>query len=219
MHRHRPHMPTLLADAVGLLKQRASQATVLVEEGDLTHLLPKLRLGELALFVGRLEPGYAAPDLVTEALYEEEMRVVVRPGHPLATRRAVHWKDLADVPCVVPPPWASLRVKLEQQFHRHGLQPPADLVETASFLGQVSFVQARGAAAFMADGVARHFEAAGLVRVIALKVPVDLPPAGLITMRERPLTPVTRQLVECLRAAAAARHPPAAGRVRRPGKR
>ena len=201
-------LPTLLAQAVDLLKQRASQATVLVEEGDLTHLLPKLRLGELDLFVGRLEPGYAAPDLVTEALCREEMRVVVRPGHPLAARRTVAWKDLADLPCVVPPPWASLRVKLEQQFHRHGLQPPHDLVETASFLAQVTFVQQRGAAAFMAEAVARHFEAAGLVQVVPLDVPVELPAAGLITMRDRPLTPVTQQLIDCLRIAAAGHEGP-----------
>lgn len=195
-------LPTLLAQAVEELKQRSGQARVLVEEGDLTHLLPKLRLGELDLFVGRLEPGYASPDLVTEALYQEPMRVVVAPGHPLARRRHPGWKDLAALPCVVPPPWASLRVKLEQQFHRHGLQPPTDLVETASFLGQVTFIRQRGAAAFMAEGVARHFEAAGLVQVLALEVPVEVPPAGLITLRERPVTPVTQQLIDCLRKVA-----------------
>ncbi|MGV3570621.1 MAG: LysR substrate-binding domain-containing protein [Ramlibacter sp.] len=203
-------LPTLLAPAVDLLKQRASQATVLVEEGDLTHLLPKLRLGELDLFVGRLEPGYASPDLVTEPLYQEPMCAVVSPGHPLARQRRPGWQDLAALPCVVPPPWASLRVKLEQQFHRHGLQPPTDLVETASFLGQVTFIRQRGAAAFMAEGVARHFESAGLVQVLALKVPVELPPAGLITLRERPVTPVTQQLIDCLRKVAS-RHKGAVG--------
>ena len=204
-------LPTLLAQAVDLLKQQASQATVLIEEGDLTHLLPKLRLGELDVFVGRLEPGYAAPDLVTEALYEEAMRVVVRPGHPLTRRKSPAWQDLAELPCVLPPPWASLRVKIEQQFFRHGLQLPRDLVETPSFLAQVTFVQQRGAAAFMADAVARSFEAAGLVQVLALEVPVDLPPVGLITLRERALTPVTRQLIDCLRTAAEA-HGRAPGR-------
>lgn len=195
-------LPTLLTRAVEMLKERAGQATVLVEEGDLTHLLPKLRLGELDLFVGRLEPGYAAPDLVTEVLYNEPMTVVVRPGHALARKRKPDWKDVAALPCVLPPPWASLRVKLEQQFHRHGLQPPRDLVETASFLAQVSFVRQRGAAAFMAQSVARHFQAEGMVEIVKLPVPVELPPIGLITVRGRPLTPVTQQLVECLRRAA-----------------
>ncbi|MCA3184539.1 MAG: LysR family transcriptional regulator, partial [Cupriavidus sp.] len=59
-------LPVLLAQAVARLKDRSPRATVLVEEGDLTHLLPRLRLSELDVIVGRLEPAYAAPDLVTE---------------------------------------------------------------------------------------------------------------------------------------------------------
>jgi DNA-binding transcriptional LysR family regulator len=208
-------LPTLLAHAVQLLKERSPQATVLVEEGDLTRLLPKLRLGELDLFVGRLEPGYAAPDLVTEALGNEPMVPVVAFGHALADKPKPGWQDLARLPCVLPPPWASLRVKLEQQFHRHGLQPPTDLVETASFLAQITFIQRRGAVGFMAQSVARQFEEAGSVRILALPVPLDLPAIGVITLRGRPLPTTTAQLLECLRqAAAAAAHAAPAARAR-----
>lgn len=196
-------MPTLLAPAVEMLKSRAGQATVLVDEGDLTRLLPKLRQGELDLFVGRLEPGYAAPDLVTEALHDEHMVAVAAPDHPLARKRKLAWADLASAPCVLPPPWASLRVKLEHQFYRSGLHPPVDIVETASFLAQVTFVRQRPSVAFMAQGVATHFESMGLVRRLRLEVDVELPPVGLITVRARPLTTVTQQLVACLRQAAA----------------
>jgi DNA-binding transcriptional LysR family regulator len=192
-------MPTLLAPAVARLKARAPGATVLIQEGDLTHLLPKLRLGEIDLFVGRLEPGYAAPDLLTEPLYQERMVAVAPPGHPLTRKKAVRWRDLVALPCVLPPPWASLRVKLEQQFHRDQLQPPADLVESASFLAQVTFVRQRQAIGFMAASVAEHFERDGFVQRLALPVDVELPPVGLIVARQRPLTAVSEQLVQCLR--------------------
>ena len=194
--------PVLLARAVEILKSRSAQTTVLVEEGDLTRLLPKLRLGELDLFVGRLEPGYAAPDLVTEKLMEEPMAVVVKPGHPLLSKRKPGWKDLAAMPCVVPPPWASLRVKLDQIFLREGLHPPADILESASFLNQLSFLQQRNAAAFMSRGVALHFQQQGVLKVLSIKVPIELPPVGLITLRGRRCTPSTERLIECLRLAA-----------------
>lgn len=195
--------PVLLSAALGLLKAQSPATTVLVEEGDLTRLLPRLRLGELDLFVGRLEPGYAAPDLETEALYEEPMQAVVRPGHALARRRKVTWAELAGRPCVMPPPWASLRVKLDQQFFAHGMQPPADIVETASFLTQLSVMQERDAVAFMARSVARHFEAQGMLVRLRLPVAVDLPPVGLITLRDQRPTAATLRLVQCLRQAAA----------------
>ncbi len=195
-------LPTVVGPAVEMLKRHASQATVLVEEGDLTQLLPRLRIGELDLFVGRLEPGYASPDLVTEALYSESMSAVTRPGHPLAARARVTWANLAQHPCVLPPPWASLRVKLEQQFFKHGLQPPGDVVETASFLTQLSFIHERDAIAFMATSVARHFEKLGVVRALRITVPVDLPPVGMITSRGQQLTATTLEFMKCVRKVA-----------------
>ena len=198
-------LPVLVAPAVEMLKLRSALTTVLVEEGDLTRLLPKLRLGELDLFVGRLEPGYAAPDLDTEALYTDTMAAVVRPGHPLSKARRPAWADLAASPCVMPPPWASLRVKLDQMFLAGDLHPPSDIVESASFLAQLGFMQQRGAVAFMARSVARHFEQQGLLDVLSIAVPIELPPVGLISMRGRRRTPSTERLVECLRAVAKAR--------------
>ena len=172
-------LPVLLAGAVKLLKQRSTLATVMVEEGDLTHLLPKLRLGELDLFVGRLEPGYSAPDLVTEALFNEPMVVVVKCGHSLTTKKKPDWNDIANMPCVLPPPWASLRVKIEQTFYKYGLNPPVDIIETSSFLALNTFVQQRDAAGFLARSVGLHFQREGVLKVLPMDVPIELPPIGL----------------------------------------
>lgn len=195
-------LPVLLAGAVKLLKQKSVLATVMVEEGDLTHLLPKLRLGELDLFVGRLEPGYSAPDLVTEALFNEPMVVVVKPGHALTANKKPDWNDIANMPCVLPPPWASLRVKIEQTFYKFGLNPPADIIETSSFLALNTFVQQRDAAGFLARSVGMHFQKEGLLKVLPITVPIELPPIGMIVVRERRLTSSTEQLMGCLRETA-----------------
>jgi DNA-binding transcriptional LysR family regulator len=102
----------------------------------------------------------------------------------------------------MPPPWASLRVELDQMFYREGLHPPVDIVESASFLAQISFLQKRHAAAFMSQTVALHFQRQGLLKVLALKVPIELPAAGIITVRGKRATPSTKHLVDCLRHAA-----------------
>ncbi|ANG64446.1 LysR family transcriptional regulator [Marinobacterium aestuarii] len=197
--------PVWLAQAISLLKARSSQTTALIEEGDLKRLLPRLRMGELDLLVGRLEPGYAAPDLDTEAVYDEPMCVVTCADHPIAHKASVDWHDLASLPWVVPPPWASSRIKLNQMFYKHGLNPPVDLIESASFLTILTFVRQRPAIGYLAQDVARHFEAQGLLKVLALEIPVELPPVGIITMRGRIRTPTCTQLIECLRLAAAQR--------------
>ncbi|NJD88472.1 MAG: LysR family transcriptional regulator [Betaproteobacteria bacterium] len=194
--------PVLLARSIALLKERSPQTTVLVEEGDLAALMPHLRAGEIDLVVGRLEPAWASPDLETEALYNEPMVVVARPGHALARRRAVTWEDLSSQPWVVPPPWASMRKKLEQTFVRNRLEQPHDLVEAVSFLAIVSLVRERPAVAFMAQSVARAFAREKLVAVLPIAFRQPMPPVGIIRLRAARRTPSAEQLAECLRRVA-----------------
>ncbi|WP_395703774.1 LysR substrate-binding domain-containing protein [Aquabacterium sp.] len=194
-------LPGLLSRAVALLKERSALTTVAIEEGDLTRLLPRLRVGELDLFVGRLEPGYAAPDLETEALYEEPMCIVCRPDHALLRKRRPGWADLATQPWVMPPSWASSRIKLHQLFYRQGVNPPVDVIESASFLVTLNFLRQRGAIAFVARDVARYLAREQLAKTLRIAVPIELPPVGIITMRHRRRTPAAEQLIESLRRA------------------
>lgn len=198
-------LPSLLMPAILRVKERSRLTTVMVEEGDLTRLLPRLRVGELDLIVGRLEPGYASPDLETESLYAEPMCIVVSPDHPLAGAARPSWAMLAELPWVVPPPWASSRSKLAQMFHKHLLEPPTDIIETSSFLVTLSGMHQRPAIGFLARSVAEHFAQQGLVRILKLKVPIELPHVGIITLRGRARTPASELLMESLRATAAAR--------------
>ncbi|WP_354681666.1 LysR substrate-binding domain-containing protein [Cupriavidus plantarum] len=195
-------LPVLLANAVARVKQRSPRATVLIEEGDLTHLLPRLRLSELDVVVGRLEPAYAAPDLVTEALYDEPMVAIVAAGHPLSRKKRVDWGDLSRHPLVLPPPWASLRVKIEQAFVRHGQDLPADLIESSSYFAVTTFVAQRQAVGFVARSVGQQMQAEGRFHVLPMAVEVELPPIGLMTLRDRRPAPGATALIACLHDAA-----------------
>jgi DNA-binding transcriptional LysR family regulator len=194
--------PALVADAVDRFKARAPKAALSVEEGDLSRLLPRLRVGELDLIAGRLEPGYAAPDLYAEPLYAEPMCLVAARESALARTASPRWEELAAQPWVVPPAWAASRVKLNQAFYRRGLQPPADLIETASYLMTVTFLRRRKAIGFVARGVGRHLEREGIARVLPLELRLELPPVGLLTMRSRRHTPAAEQFLECVRESA-----------------
>lgn len=197
-------LPGLLSPAVQRLKAQAPQTRVLIEEGDLTRLLPRLRVGEIDVLVGRLEPGHAAPDLMTEVLYDEPMALVVRPGHPLLQESgtALGWAALAAQPWVMPPHWATTRTKLHQLFYQAGVNPPGDVVDTTSFLALLGGVRQRNAVGFLARSVARQMAQDGLLALLPLDVPMDLPPVGLITLRGRALGAATVRLMACVRAVA-----------------
>lgn len=193
-------LPGLVAPAVAKLKSEAPNTVVSIEEGDLSRLLPRLRVGELDLIVGRLEPGYAAPDLETEALYAEGMRVIVDPAHPLAQLRNPTWGQLALHPWVVPPAWASSRVKLYQMFYKHRQDPPTNVIESASFLVTMTFVRQLACVAFVADAVARQLQGEGRAITLPIAVPIELPPVGLLRLRSSLRTPAAESLIHALRA-------------------
>ena len=68
----------------------------------------------------------------------------------------------------------------------------------------MTFVRERSAIAFVARTVARFLEREALAKTLACGVPIDLPPVGIITMRNRMRTPASEQLIDCLRRAAKA---------------
>ena len=197
-------IPVLLTRAMQLFKQGMPAASVLVEEGDLTRLLPRLRMGELNMIVGRLEPGYAAPDLHTEVLYKEGMCLICSPEHPLAASKRVSWASLQNQRWVMPPPWATSRTKLHQLFYKNRLNPPTDCVETSSYLVTVSQVRELGAIGFVASNVGQHLQAQGLGCVLPVKLPMDLPPIGIMTLAGRDDNATAEALKVAIRSAAKA---------------
>ncbi len=196
--------PVLLAQAMVRFKQAMPAATALVEEGDLTRLLPRLRMGELDFIVGRLEPGYAAPDLHTEVLCQEPMCLVCAPQHPLAGLKRVSWAQLHAQHWVMPPPWATSRTKLHQLFYKNRLNPPADCVESTSFLVTLTQVQVQSAIGFVARNVGLSLQAQGLAHVLPVALPMDLPALGLICLGKQSLSPAAQSLVSAIREVAGA---------------
>ncbi len=192
-------MPTLLSPAIARLKKASSNTRIFVEEGDLNRLLPRLRSGELDLLVGRLEPGYAAPDLKTEVLYGQTMCLVVNTSHALAKKRKVSWQDLAHSAWVVPPAWASSRTKLIQAFYQQGLNPPNNLIETASFLAIFDAIIDQGAVGFVAQEIGIHFQKKRLFKILPLALNMDLPPVGIITLHSQRVSLATQSLITFLR--------------------
>src|SRR5690606_1446436 len=85
----------LVPRAVAAVKQDHPDILVRVEMDYSRPLVARLLDGHLDLVVGRVMDPQGGADLEFEPLSDEPHRVVVRHGHPLATRRRVSHGDLA----------------------------------------------------------------------------------------------------------------------------
>src|SRR5919204_196919 len=89
-------------------------------ETTLADTLAMLRVDRLDLCFAFSEPDRAGEGILGERLFDEELAVMVAPGHPLARRKTVRLDQLAGEPLVAPIAGASLRQALDEAIDEAG---------------------------------------------------------------------------------------------------
>jgi LysR family hydrogen peroxide-inducible transcriptional activator len=86
--------PYLLPDLVAALRDKAREMPLDIEENTTDNLDRMLR--EATIDAAVLALPYEAPGIETQAVYEEEFKLIVPTGHPWARRRSVAAGELRD---------------------------------------------------------------------------------------------------------------------------
>ena len=86
--------PWLLPRLVPLIKERAPAMPMILEENFTHRLIEKLKSTELDLAI--LALPVEEPGLVSQAVYDEQFRVLVPTGHPWAKAKAIDAPELLD---------------------------------------------------------------------------------------------------------------------------
>ena len=86
--------PYLLPDLVPILRKRAPDMPLIIEENLTGSLAPMLRDGELDVVIIALP--FSIPGVKTDVVYEEPFSVVVPEGHRWQTRKGVKPSELAE---------------------------------------------------------------------------------------------------------------------------
>lgn len=193
---------TLLPAAVTLAKRQNPGLRVAVSVDSSDQLLERLGQGRLDIVVGRLFERHAKADLRYEALVDEPVSAIARPGHPLLARLRLTLADVARAPWIVPPEGSVLRHRFELMFREAGLLPPDDLIETTAPTFTTRMLQGSDLLAVVASDLARHFADHGMVALLPLALPCPMDAFGLITRTDRLPTPAARVMLRALQAAA-----------------
>jgi LysR family transcriptional regulator, transcription activator of glutamate synthase operon len=89
-------------------------------ETTLADTLELLRADRLDLCFAFCQPDRAGEGIAGERLFDDELALMVAPGHPLARRRRVSLSSLADEPLIAPITGASLRLALDEALEAVG---------------------------------------------------------------------------------------------------
>jgi DNA-binding transcriptional LysR family regulator len=194
--------PELVPRAIVEFKRQHPRITVLVRDDSAASLAAALRRGELDLVVGRLESLEESRGLSFEPYYSEPMRLMARPGHPLARRARLQLASLRDESWVLPTPDAAYRDRLDAAFRRAGVELPANIVESRSVATNLALLRDSDRIGVVPEGLARQFEALRALRSLPIKLPAASGPVGAITVIGRALPPGTEDLLHALRETA-----------------
>lgn len=188
----------LLPEAVALLHASHPALRVRVVSGINAQLMTQLRQGEIDLVLGRLAQASAMADLAFEQLYSEPLLLVVRPGHPLASRRKLALDVLAGYPLVLPVSGSLIRHTADAFLIAQGVALPNRLVEATDTSFVVGLLQRSDAVWFGPQGAVEGFVSRGELKRLAIDTASTEGPVGLTVRRNAESGEGARLLMETI---------------------
>jgi DNA-binding transcriptional LysR family regulator len=189
----------LLPAVFGILRRRHPRLSMhVVPVLSVAQQYQELRERRADLVVGRL-PSLVDRDIDAEALFHDRLFVVASPRSKWLRQRKIQLHELANEPWVLPPLGTVAGSLVADAFRAHGMEYPPQGAATGAI--HLFF-------ALLAIGPFLVTVPGSLLRLGThfppLKVlPVDFPsprwPVGIMTLKNRTRSPVTKLFIECAR--------------------
>lgn len=189
---------------IAALQRDFPMGLVTLREGVLQEMVDLLHEGQLDYVVGRMDARISCDALAYDALYEESVRVIAAPDHPLAKKPDLCWADTRSFGWVGMPKGSQLQRELE--FERAVACEPTGriCVETSAILPTFAIVRDSDLLGLASRRYAVIFASLGVISVLALPY-AGKGGVGLLSRRSVDPTPMQRAFRASVLGAAAAR--------------
>jgi DNA-binding transcriptional LysR family regulator len=193
----------LVRAVVDRLSRQYPRLAFRVTIGDLPDLQDReLREHDIDLMIGRLPEAIPAEDTETEVLLHENAFVVAGKNSPWTRRRKIELAELINEPWSLAMPESFPGVFAERAFRERGLAHPRTGMRSQSLEMLLAMI-ATGRFLGILPAIMLYFSA----KRLGLKIlPVDLPfkpwPIGIVTLKNRTLSPAAQLFIECAREVA-----------------
>lgn len=158
----------------------------------------ELRERTIDLLVGRIFMPFKEGDLDADVLFDDPVVIVAASQSQWARSRRLTLADLASALWVLPPAESPLGGQVAELFQGAGVDPRCPVRTLSIHLGLKFVSSGRFVAALPASVV--HFGGKDLpLKVLPINLPVQPPPVGILTLKNRTLPPAAKLFIECAR--------------------
>jgi DNA-binding transcriptional LysR family regulator len=185
-------------DACAALLRQRPAARMQVTVGLNDKLFAALRLGDLDFCISALQHA-GDSEFDQQPLFDDDLHVVGREGHPLLTTPDLRFADLAGQSWILPGPRVMARRAVEARFAEQGLPPPNVVIESNSSIASLmSVVRATDLLSVTGESTMRQHFGKGLAALLLSQARWPRV-VGITTRRGAYLSPLTVRFIELLR--------------------
>jgi DNA-binding transcriptional LysR family regulator len=194
-----PIMAAIVSPVIDRLARKYPQMFFHIVPGDTATLYRDVAERHIELAICRMI-GRLPDELTAEILFHDSVAVMTAARNPLTRRRDLTLADLASEPWVLYPYDSFFGAVIAEIFRANGHEPPRPRVSSSSNYVQDELL-ATGRfltvlPGFMLKVPGRHPR----LKAVPVKLPNPRMPIGLITLKDRMLTPLARLFIERVRA-------------------
>jgi DNA-binding transcriptional LysR family regulator len=159
----------------------------------------QLRERNVELLTGRTPRPFVEDDLIAEELFEESFLSVAGAHSQWARRRRLGLAELIDEAWVLPPYDSVPGLLIAEIFRASNLQPPRPSMVTLSVQLTTTLVATGQFVGLLPSSVARFSATRAGLRILPVKVPAQRTVVGIITVKNRTLSPLAQRFISSAR--------------------
>jgi DNA-binding transcriptional LysR family regulator len=157
-----------------------------------------LRDRKIDLLLGRITLP-VQEDIHSEILFHDGIRIVAGPKSKWARRRKVELSELSDEPWHLPPPDSVIGSLVAGVFRTHGMKFPPKGAAFASASHMCAVLPRGPYVGILPASLLRFGVNLPLLTVLPVNLPVAPWSVGVMTLKNRTLTPVVKVFIDCAR--------------------
>lgn len=170
-----------LPRAVEALSRSHPNIEVRIVDGTYESLVRQLLSADVDAIAGALRGDAESADVRQTHLFDDDLVVVARAGHPCFRRKVAGLRDLLQWDWVTPLPGTPADLALAQVFRSQRLEPPRKGLQASSPALTLAFVMQAGRLALASRGQALLEDYGGQLRIVPLALPSTLRRIGVAT--------------------------------------
>ena len=158
----------------------------------------ELRERSIDLLIGRIPTPFAEDDLDADVVYDDQAVVVAGRQSKWARSRKLKLADLNDESWILPPPDTMPGALAVELFRDGGAEMPRAPITTLSMHLCCKLVATGRFVALLPSSILRFGSRDLPLKVLPIKLSAQSRPVGIVTLKNRTLSPVATLFIECV---------------------